>query len=719
MARKGDAGAKRGRRNKIRNGKGAGRGELPPVTVLDIAEITDDGDGTGVPVEERLDKEVEITVLAERRQGRTFSQGDRVLAKLARTGPGRYEARVIRKLERHRSTVFGTVAKGRGGFLLEPAERNARGVFDLEPADRKTPFAGGDLVEAEVPRAGGYGRKRARVTRNLGPASAPGAFSALAIAEFGIRHVFPEEVLAEAEMARKPTLGKRTDLRGIPLVTIDGADARDFDDAVFAEPLPDGGHRLLVAIADVAQYVAEGGALDTEAALRGNSVYFPDRVVPMLPEALSNGLCSLVPGEDRACLAVEMEIGSDGRKTGHRFLRGLMRSHARLTYDAVEDYHNGGTAPEGVGAGALDALFAAYGRLAEARRERGALELDLPEKRVRFDDAGEPVAIDRKHQSASQKLIEEFMILANVSAAETLEEADRLCVFRAHEPPAAEKIDALHQLARAMGLSFPKGQVVRPRNFNALLDQARGKGDAGDLALLNETVLRSQSQADYRISNPGHFGLALRRYAHFTSPIRRYADLMVHRQIIALLENRKTGPEREAAAETAGAVSMTERQAAAAERRTVDRYAARLMADHAGRTVEGRVVSVAAFGAFVEIEDSGAEGLLPLARLPRHEYYDADPLRGVITGENSGWRLRTGDTVTVAIEDVDPLKATLTLSYRDSGEPGGETPPGETLPQTMRRRTARGRQGAKKRSGGERRAGKTGTKKGKRRQKRR
>ena len=397
-------------------------------------------------------------------------------------------------------------------------------------------------------------------------------------------------------------------------------------------------------------------------------MYLPDRVVPMLPENLSNGLCSLVPGEDRACLAAEIEIDAEGRKTGHRFLRGLMRSHARLTYDAVEDYHLGGKPPAGVDAGALDALFAAYECLARARRERGALELDLPEKRVRFDDDGRPVAIDLKRQSTSQKLIEEFMILANVAAAETLEGAKRLCVFRAHEPPAADKIDALHQLARAMDLPFPKGQAVRPRHFNTLLENARKKDDPSALVLLNETVLRSQSQADYRITNPGHFGLALRRYAHFTSPIRRYADLMVHRQIIALLGNDKTEPDPAAAAETASAISTAERQAAAAERRTVDRFAASLMVDRRGQVVDGRVVSVATFGAFVELEDSGIDGLLPLRHLPR-DYYKVDPVKGVITGMDTRMTLRTGDTVTVMIEDVSPLKATLTLVYVDDGKP--------------------------------------------------
>ena len=511
--------------------------QLPPVTVLDVIAITDDGDALATAGEAAVSTAAEILLIADKRRGKALAVGDRVLARLQRVGPDSYEGHVIRKLDRHRQRLFGLVFTRNDGYHVEPVERGAKAPLMLVPPPPGTAIANGDMVEVELVRSSGYGAKKAKLLHNLGPADAPGAFSTLAIAEFELRHVFSDSTLAEAAAAQKPVLGTREDLRAIPLVTIDGADARDFDDAVFAAPLEDGGHRLIVAIADVAHYVSLDSSLDREARKRGNSVYLPDRVLPMLPEALSNGLCSLVPGEDRACLAVEIEIGPDGSKRNHRFLRGLMNSHARLTYDAVEEYRTGADTepPAGLDAAILDNLYAAYALLAERRQSRGALELDLPEKRVRFDDAGNAVAITRKRQSVSQKLIEELMILANVCAAETLEGANMLCIFRAHERPDGDKIDGLQDMVRQMGLSFPKGQVVKPEHFNRLLADAAKKGDAADLALLNETVLRCQSQADYRITNPGHFGLALRRYAHFTSPIRRYADLMVHRQIINLL----------------------------------------------------------------------------------------------------------------------------------------------------------------------------------------
>ena len=640
--------------------------QLPPVTVVDVIAITDDGDAIAAAGEAQVTTAAEIILTADKRRGKALAIGDRVLARLQRVAPDRYEGQVIRRLDRHRQRLFGLVFSRNDGFHVEPVERGAKAPLMLVPPPAGTAVANGDMVEVELVKSSGYGAKKAKLLHNLGPADAPGAFSTLAIAEFELRHVFSDTTLAEAAAAQQPVLGRREDLRQTPLVTIDGADARDFDDAVFAAPLAEGGYRLIVAIADVAHYVSLDSSLDREARKRGNSVYLPDKVLPMLPEALSNGLCSLVPGEDRACLAVEIEIGADGGKRNHRFLRGLMNSHARLTYDAVEDYRTGADTepPAGLDAAILDNLYAAYALLAERRKSRGALELDLPEKRVRFDETGNAVAITRKRQSVSQKLIEEFMILANVCAAETLEGANMLCVFRAHERPDGDKLDGLQDMVRQMGLSFPKGQVVRPEHFNRLLADAATKGDAADLALLNETVLRCQSQADYRITNPGHFGLALRRYAHFTSPIRRYADLMVHRQIINLLTPGDAGPDPDPAdaAETASLISQTERQAAAAERRTIDRFAAALIRDREGDIVTGIIRTITGFGAFVEIEDSGIEGLLPLGRLPQ-DFYDAAPLKGLIKGRSTGLKLRAGDEISVMIVEVSALKASVTLAW--------------------------------------------------------
>jgi ribonuclease R len=672
----------------------AGLDHLPPVMVVEITAINDDGEGIATPLDrsnkrgddfgsdggsEVRGKPPLIRISHERRKhhhpNKTFAEGDRILAKLALVGPDEYQGQVIRKLDRHRQIIFGQVFKTRDGFGLEPVERGARQGLDLLAPDAKIPFDAGDMVEAELVKIASvksryHSRKTAKVIRNLGPAGGAGAFSALAIAEFDLPHVFPEAAQREANAAKPIPIGNREDLRGLPLVTIDGADARDFDDAVFAEPINDGGYRMVVAIADVAAYVTPESPLDREAQKRGNSVYLPDRVIPMLPEALSNGLCSLVPGEDRACLAVEMLISNNGEKISHRFFRGLMRSHARLTYDAVEDFRTGADTdpPAGLDPDRLHHLFAAYELRAAIREKRGALDLDLPEKRVVFDDHGHAIAISKKHQNTSQKLIEEFMILANVSAAETLEQAKTLCVYRAHEPPDPAKIDGLRDVVKTMGIAFPKGQVIRSQHFNALLKKAKQLGDPAAAQLVNETVLRCQSQADYRISNPGHFGLALRRYAHFTSPIRRYADLMVHRSLINQMatEDHVVLPAPDQAAEIAQSISETERKAAAAERRTVDRYATSLMQNRTGQIAEGKVTTITGFGAFIQIINTGAEGLMPLGQMP-DDFYDIDTTTAVIKGQKTGITVRAGDVIDVMVLDVSPLKASVTLAWAEDG----------------------------------------------------
>ena len=662
--------AERGAIDRLEGQRVSSPDNLPPVAVLTITRITDDGDAIAEPLEMAPDPMPMILIMAERKKGRSLTVGDRVLTRLTRVDATTYDGKVIRRVDRHQSKLFGHVFKDGKGFGLEPVERQGKSSFQLLPPDTSIIYTAGDLVEAEIIRSSGYGPKTARVIRTLGPADQSGAFSTLAIAEFELRHVFPDPALAEASAARRPVLEDRADLRHTALVTIDGADAKDFDDAVHAVPAENGGWKLTVAIADVAHYVAPGSALDREAQARGNSVYLPDMVIPMLPEALSNGLCSLAPGEDRACLAVEMVIDDQGELKEHRFFRGLMRSHARLTYDWMEEYRTGMDTepPAGLSSVNLDHLFGAYEALARQRKERGALEIDLPEKKIIFDENGRAVSVARRHQSISQKLIEEFMILANVAAAETLEKAKALCVYRAHEPPDPAKVDGLKDTAKAMGLSFAKGQVIRPKLFNTLLAKAREKGDEAGLVLLNETVLRCQSQAEYRVTNPGHFGLALRRYAHFTSPIRRYADLMVHRSLIHLIEHgRPTSvPDTDEAEMIASSISDTERKAAAAERRTTDRFAAQLMMDQRGSIVRGRITSVTGFGAFVTLEPYGSEGLLPFSRLP-DDYYETDPVRGVIKGQRSGLTIRTGQEIDVLIEDVAPLKATVTLAWADGG----------------------------------------------------
>ena len=636
--------------------------ELPSVLPLKIISVTSNGDYIAKPVAETLHQQGQSLIIPhDRRKGRAYAPGDEVLARISPKGRGRYVAKVIRALSASKTSAFGEVIKTDRGFILENADRNARHPMDLQIGSSLTVEAG-DLVEVEIHQGRGYLRRTAKVIRKLGKSGGYASFSPLAIAEFELPHHFDDEVLAEAEKADLPNSDGREDLTTIPLVTIDGADAKDFDDAVYAEPHGDG-WRILVAIADVSYYVPEGSALDREARLRGNSVYLPDMVIPMLPEALSNGLCSLKPDEIRGCLVADMIIDADGQKTSHRIYRGLMRSQARLTYDEVESVITTPDAlpPAGLAPDLIQNLLSAWKCLDQARRHRGALELHLAEKKVQFDDQGKPIAISKRFQNTSQKIIEEMMILANVAAAETLEDKGRLCVYRAHEAPDPTRIDGLHDLCRAMGLSFAKGQVIRPKDFNYLLDRARSKLGEGDNQMLNETVLRCQSQADYRISNPGHYGLGLMKYAHFTSPIRRYSDLMVHRSL--LQESQIT---TEDADDICQHISDTERRAARAERRSVDRYSASLMTEQSGHILAGRVTSITGFGAFIDIMDFNAEGLLPLGQMPP-DYYHVDTTRGVIRGDKNGIELRTGDQIDVMILSVIPVKGSVLLSWADTG----------------------------------------------------
>src|SRR5436190_1165468 len=453
----------------------------------------------------------------------------------------------------------------------------------------------------------------------------------------------------------------RPDLRDIALVTIDGEDARDLDDAVWAEPDNDpenrGGWHIVVAIADVGHYVQPGNALDREAAHRGNSVYFPDQVVPMLPEALSNDLCSLKPGEDRACVAAHLWVDANGRKRRHHFGRALMRSAARLTYEAVQaarDSQPGALLP--LPPHRLEALDCAFGALDRARRARGVLELDLTEHRVVLDAERRPIAIVPRHRLDSHRLIEEFMILANVAAAEELEARHQPCMYRVHDAPAPEKLDALRDFLDELGipgLALAKGQVIRPALFNRLLEKVRGTPEA---PIVNELVLRSQAQAVYSPNNLGHFGLALPRYAHFTSPIRRYADLVVHRALTA--PAGRTPMAGEALAATAEHISITERRAAAAERAALDRYRATLLAAAIGTVYEARITGIAPFGFFISLPESGADGLVPVSTLPS-DYYDHDARRHRLVGRRSGQEFALGDAVTVRLAEADPVGGRL------------------------------------------------------------
>jgi ribonuclease R len=576
--------------------------------------------------------------------------------------------------------IVGVFRRGPDGGTITSADRRDRRDFAVSAREAEG-VEDGELVVAEEIVGRRYGPAQARIREKLGSAEAPGAFSLLAIAQFEIPVEFPAAALKEASEAPLPEPAGRADLRNLELVTIDGPDARDFDDAVWAEPDPDpenpGGWHITVAIADVAWYVRPDSALDRAAAKRGNSVYFPDRVVPMLPEALSNGLCSLVPGDDRACLVAQLWIGPDGRKRRHRFERALMRSAARMTYEAVQAAQDGtGAAP--IPRDRLAALYGAFVVLDRARTARGALALDLPEHKVLLDAARKPVAVVEQPRLDSHRLIEEFMILANVAAAEELEARHRACVYRVHDLPDSEKVEALRDFLIELGqpgLALAKGERLRPELFNRVLTRA---AETPEASLVNTLVLRAQAQAVYNPRNIGHFGLALARYAHFTSPIRRYADLLVHRALLGELPQQPA--ELEPIAEH---ISQTERRAAAAERAAFDRYRTVLLGGAVGSVLAGRVTGVGRFGLFVTVAETGADGLVPISSLPA-DFYRHDARRHRLVGQRTRRVFALGDAITARLDEADPIGGRLLFRLEEA-----EPPPSPRNP--TGRKTRRGR----------------------------
>lgn len=651
---------------------------LPRVTVVEIAGVDEDGEAIARPVDWPEGKPTPVIRLRRsRRPTAAPGVGDRMLVRLSRRRDRSYLAEVITRIPSGPARVLGIYRELPSGGRLESVERKRSHEFAVAPGDAGG-AAANELVAAEIVGNRRMGLRQARVTERYGPVDGPHAFSMIAIAEHGIPHRFPPEALAEADNAKPAAPGKRTDLRQLPLVTIDGADARDFDDAVWAEAAADGGWHLIVAIADVAHYVRAGSALDAEAYRRGNSVYFPDRVVPMLPEALSNDLCSLRPAEDRACLAAEVWIDADGNILRHRFVRGIMRSVARLTYERVQSAWDG--RPDEETRPLLDPviapLYGAFAALSNARRARGAIEIELPERRVILSADGPPV-IAPVARLDSHRLIEEFMIAANVAAAETLEARGAPCMYRVHEPPDPAKIEAFRPVLESIGLKLAKGQVLRPGYFNDILQRV---ADTANAELVNELVLRCQSQADYRPVNAGHFGLGLTRYAHFTSPIRRYADLLVHRSLVAALG---LGPGGTAADRSDGAlgdvgrhISETERRAAMAERGTLDRYAAAALTDRIDQVFTGRVVGVTRAGLFIRLDDVGAEGLAPMRLLPGGPYRH-DDRNHALTGRRRGGNFRLGQSVRARVHEVTPLSGSVILAVEDTQPPRTRRKPGK------------------------------------------
>ena len=652
----------------------AGASRLPEAIIVEITGIDTEGDAIGRPAEWRGDGPAPTIFMQPEARGQAaLAPGQRVLARIKPIGEARgarkFEGRTLRRIEGTPGRVIGIFRKRGGLTRIEPTDKRVKAEWIVPPGEDGG-AEDGEIVRGEPlpPRegGGGLGLKPVRVTERLGDASSARAVSLLVIATLDIPDAFPSEVLAEAEHARGVGPEGREDLRHIPLVTIDGADARDFDDAVFAEP-SGAGYRLIVAIADVAHYVRPGSALDRSARERGNSVYFPDRVVPMLPEALSNGWCSLRPNEDRACLFAEMHIGSDGRKVSHRFGRGLMRSVARLTYEEVQEARNTNRETPGF---PLDHLYGAFGLLLTARRQRGTLDLDLPEWKVTLDAEGHVTSVTKRTRLDSHRLIEEFMVLANIAAAEELERLHKPVVYRVHAPPSEVKLDGLRTYLHGMSISLPPGDQIHPRDLDAVLTRVAGTEEA---PLVNDAVLRSQSQAAYSPENLGHFGLALTRYAHFTSPIRRYADLLVHRSLIGALGFGTDGLTAEEAArleDTCEHITRTERRAAQAERDATDRYMAAFMADKVGSIFDARISGVTRFGLFVTLTDTGASGMIPLAGLP-DDFWMHDEATQSLSGRRSRVIYHLAQAVTVRLAEARPVTGGLLFQMVPSGSQAG------------------------------------------------
>ena len=643
-------------------------GGLPPVAALEIFSRDSDGGLLARPVEQAPDAEPVVVAIRQPRgvKGPAPGVGDRVLAKIfgskEKSGPA-YSGRVIRVIDRKRDAALGVIRRiADGSYRLEPIERRQAeliiGDGDLNGAKP------GDLVEAETVSSARYGLPRGKVLSVLGSLDNEKAVSMIAIHAHDIPHIFPPAVLAEAESAKPVSMDGREDWRDLPLITIDPADAKDHDDAVFATPDDDeknpGGVIAYVAIADVAAYVLPGSALDREALKRGNSVYFPDRVVPMLPERISNDLCSLREGEDRPALAVKMIFSAQGKKIRHTFHRVMMRSPAKLAYPqaqaAIDGAADDKTAP--LLDSVLKPLWAGYAVLKRGRDARQPLELDLPERKILLKPDGTVDRVIVPDRLDAHKLIEEFMIQANVAAAETLEGKKQPLIYRVHDAPSLAKQESLREFLATVGMSLARGPQLRPDQFNQILARVRG---ADNESLVNEVVLRSQSQAVYAPANLGHFGLNLQRYAHFTSPIRRYADLIVHRALISALGLGKgglTGAEESQLEEIAALISATERRAMAAERDTVDRLVAAHLSSRIGETFEGRITGVTKAGLFVQLPKFGADGFVPISSLGG-EYYHFDEAAHALYGERSGQGYRLGDAVEVKLVEALALAGAM------------------------------------------------------------
>jgi ribonuclease R len=667
----------------------AGEDHLPAVAVFKIVEVTLDGETFALPMGDKdLEKKLPDPILIDVRGKKSCAEGDRVLVKLKTHDDGTITGLMMRNLgEQITKTIAGRAVQTDKGWIVEPVNKSDRNTYKLKVASDD--LIDGHLVEVTLEKEASRGALKqsvATLKSIIGHDDDPKAISLIAMFEKGLTSEFPDQVLEESQGLKVPPLGSREDLRDIPLVTIDGADARDFDDAVFAEKMDDGGFHIIVAIADVAHYVHVDTALGQEALKRGNSTYFPDRVVPMLPEALSNDLCSLRPNEDRACMGFHLYINDKGDLKKWIPFRGLMRSHARLIYEQVQAAFDGLTdeLTEPLLDDVLTPIHQAFVILDKARARRGALDINMPERKIDIDETGTMTGVTLRQRFDAHKMIEEFMILANVAAAEALEAKGAPCIYRIHDQPDSDRIDNASNFLEGFGLNLAKGNVPKPSVLNSLLKKVEGEDHAH---LVNEVILRSQSQAVYSPDNIGHYGLALTKYGHFTSPIRRYADLIVHRSIIrayGLGDGGLTDEESVTMADIADHISKTERNSMEAERSAVDRFTASYLETRIASEFTGRISGVTHFGLFVRLDENGADGLIPIKTLS-DDYYEHVEQAHALIGRRHGRIFRLCAPVRVTIREADRLTGSCILQLVNPHD--GADIPGFVGPEIMMRPT--------------------------------
>jgi ribonuclease R len=665
-------------------------GGVPKVTVLRVQAVDDSGHVFAVPEQWHAETPPPKLRIIERGKRAELGIGDRVLARTEEKGQG-WCAYPLKRLARSVELVLGVVRRDGDRFWLSPVDkRERRELFISDVKDGEA----GDLVLCEV--TGRPPRVSVRVDAVLGDPFAPRSFSLIALHKHGLRAEFSKEAVDEAHRVAKLPLGEREDLTHLPIVAIDPEDARDHDDAIWAardeDPDNKGGWKAIVAIADVSFYVRPASELDREARARGNSVYFPDRVVPMLPEELSADICSLKAGKERAAMACHLTIAPDGTLKNWRFTRAKVCVVANIAYEAAQaaiDSSNEesvevsspvcwmpdpeGSVPKELVEAALKPLWDCWRALFAARQKRDPLDLDLPERRVTLDEKGRITSIAPRDRLDAHRLVEDFMIAANVAAARALESKKAGVMYRLHEPPSREKLVALKDYLSTFGLEFSLGQVINPGTFNRIIERI---GDGEGREEIMEQLLRSQMQARYSPDRLGHFGLALATYAHFTSPIRRYADLLVHRSLVKAFKLGEGGlpPDDEERFEQIGEqISMLERRAMEAERETVDRYVAAYLSDRVGQLVECRITGVLPFGFFATVEDLGGDGLV-LARDLGREYFRYDETARTLVGDETGERYRMGQRLTLRLAEANPVSGSLRFELPEGNYGGGSGP---------------------------------------------